>query len=248
MAKKGNTIHKKPSIAARREHKGSGLKTKRTLLIAAGAVVLAVALFLLFYDDGSLPLKTVVDETDRGSENRQVIDVPEDEHWLTIDRGTRERPRYYRVGYLSFPPGWTNDESFTASLDKNIKEYCLRPDDADDPIACVYIRGVAQPPKQIAQSVHSQVAPMYAEARVGDIKEMSLSDRQAVYFSYITKLDREGQSAKYDQTLSMYVPAKYSSSILVNVQAEIDSMDSGLEESDLLAAALEAVGRLTIDE
>ena len=248
MSKSKKAYHKKKYVRTRVKTKGLITTTKRALLIAAASMVLAVALFFVFYDDGSLPLKTVTVETEQGKEKQRAISLPDDERWLTINRGTDKQPKYYLVGSLDFSSGWSNDESFAVSPDKNIQEYCLRPDDTENPIDYVYIRGVPQPPEQIALSVQSQIAPMYADAIVGDIKETSAFGKQAVYFSYITKLETEGQTSQYNHTLTMYVPAKYGSAILINVQAAASSIDSSLQEEDLLAAALDAGGRLSIHE
>lgn len=224
-------------------------KTKKMLAIATGAVILALALFFIFYQDGSLPLTTMnINKEDGLTHAIQMIQIPENEHWLTYNKGSKAKPKYFKAGALTFPEGWSFDESYTIDTDANIKEYCFRPDDQNSPFNFVYIRALNKEAGEVCKDAQQKTAQYYKESIVGDAKETTLNGLNCHYFFSKTKSQMEGQPLEMSQTFSLYLPANGKSSILINLSQKIDSMESGLSEEELLKAASDFISCLILDK
>lgn len=238
MAKK-KIYRRKPAYDPSKKPKKPPMsKQNRILLLAAaGVLALAVILFAIFYSDGSLPYKKVVDGEGAKATTRNVVVVPEGENWLIINKGTTTRPKYYKLGTLAIPDAYRLDTEWTPGSDPNVAQYHCLPVDETSPLRYVHVQGVNKLPKDIASEARDSYTKFYAESETSDILTQDIAGMTATYFTSKFGAPDQNNVTEYFQSLTMYLPAPHDSCVLINVMAGIRDMQDGLEPDTLMAAA-----------
>ena len=250
MAKKKKVYRKKPPYnpnKAAPKKPPMSKQTKLALMISAGVLVLAVILFAIFYSDGSLPVKKVLEGEGAQATTKNVVQVPEGENWLIINKGTSSKPKYYKLGSIDLPDTYRTDEEWSVGSDSNIKQYHLLPNDEASPIKYVHIQGVNKPANEIAPEAHSSYGSFYAESEATDIAEVDFDGVTATWFAAKFGAQEQDGLTKYHQSLTLYLPAVHEGCVLINIMAPLTGMDDVLQADMMLEIAREAAASITLD-
>ena len=64
------------------------------------------------------------------------------DNWIVTNQGTTSSPRYYKMGEVSTPEGYTLDADYTISSDHSDQTFYFVAEDENAPIQTVYVTGV----------------------------------------------------------------------------------------------------------
>jgi len=156
MAKKKKI--KKPVYVTREERRKKNPMPKKTKIIIAsvcGALALALILFVLLYDDGSLPVRN------------GIVQV-EGDNWLVTNLNTQNRQSYFKQAEVNAPEGFVLEPGNSLKSDSNETAFWFVPEDENNPIRNFYVSGNAQNVPDLVESVHPQFLAFYGPEDVGD--------------------------------------------------------------------------------
>ncbi len=165
--------HVKPQYVAKadRKKKPMNKNLKLALIIAPCVLVVALVMFLLLFDDGSLPIK-----------NGAV--VTEGDNWIVSnlsDVGTR----YYKLGEVVPPEGFTLDVDTHYLSDSNAKDYLYRADDENSQLEQLYFMGVKSKLSELVPSAYTSLGQFFGADQMTEVKSATFSLHPVQYFSSI---------------------------------------------------------------
>ena len=248
MAKAKKKYKRRPKVVAKPQKKPPmPKKTKIIIASVAGALALAAVLFALLYDDGSLPVRRVLVGEGASADHKLVVDVPEGENWLLVNKGTSRKPKYYKLGTFTMPQGYALDDAFGAGSDENIRQFHCKPAE-EGKLNYVHVQGVSKPAGEVAGEARDNYMKFYPESETGDVQEMTLGSQPITYFLSKFKTDQEDGTVQYSQTMTLYLPSRRDNCVLVNIMYDIDSMEDGLADEEVFALAEEFISRIALDK
>ncbi len=211
--RKASAKAKKPPMAP---------EMKRNLIIGGSVLVVALILFAVFYHGDNLPVK-----------NGQV---EAGDNWIVSNLSTSSAKRYYKLGEVNAVAGFTRNTESSSKTDTNETDFVFAPDDEASPIKQVYITGVKEKPRAMAEAVQPQFVSFYGEG-VGEVKTTEINEREAVYF--VSNMTETTETAeKQTQSLTCYLPAVRNASILISVMTtEVTEESPALTDEELLEVA-----------
>ena len=198
--------------------------SKRDILILAGvlaAIVVAVVLFNLLYDDGSLD---VVDG---------VAQV-QGENSLLVNAGTANSPRYYKLGQLASVEGYAL-ESAPAGVDENVREFTYVPE-GESPYDEITVNATVND----ADILSAATLAAYSSAEdtvCSERQSLDWDGREVLYFTYQREYAEESEDSAADAEAASVDAAASDVSGAETADAEAASADqSGAETADAEAA------------
>lgn len=198
--------------------------SKRDILILAGvlaAIVVAVVLFNLLYDDGSLD---VVDG---------VAQV-QGENSLLVNAGTANSPRYYKLGQLASVEGYAL-ESAPAGVDENVREFTYVPE-GESPYDEITVNATVND----ADILSAATLAAYSSAEdtvCSERQSLDWDGREVLYFTYQREYAEESEDSAADAEAASVDAAASDVSGAETADAEATSADqSGAETADAEAA------------
>lgn len=208
------------------------------ILFCAVALVLAVVLFLVLYDDGSLPMQD-------GSP------VMEGNNWLIANTGTSTSPKYYKIGEVDGLAGYTLDPEGIDS--SGLRVYTYRPDDPDSQVNHYYVTGINMAANVNAESINANYKAWMSNMQVSDVQTVTINGLQIDYF--ITEdMPATGEedtaqteAAATTQQLICYMPAVRNTSVLMAIVVNTSPEQPAWPTEDLLAMLEDIVGTITLE-
>ena len=149
---------KKPVYVPKEERRKKNPMPKKTKIIIAsvcGALALALVLFVLLFDDGSLPVKN------------GIVQV-EGDNWLVTNLSKQNRYRYYKQAEISTPEGFALESGSSLKSDKNETAFWFNSEDEASPIKSFYVSGNAESAPELVESVQPQFLAFYGPESVGE--------------------------------------------------------------------------------
>lgn len=221
---------------------------KKRILYSIAAVAVVLVALLLFWPDGSIPFKRVLKGQGASAVWENVIQYPGNENWLTVDLGKSNHPKYFKVGSVIFPEGFTRDAKFRISSDQNLLEYRFLPNSQEAPISFLYCRGVNKPAQEIIEYAQKSSSSVYQESKISEVLTIQVNGYDASYFiSRTGNPNPDTKVMEYNQSLSLYLPARKNCSVLVSASRDIPNLDGGLSDEELLNQALFLAKLITLD-
>lgn len=209
---------------------------KYGLAIGAAVLVLAVILFAVFYNDGSLPVK-----------NGTV--VVDGDSWIVSNLGSSSAKRYYKLGEITAIEGFAADPAQTVKSDTNEKDHWFVPDDENSQITHYYVTGVKQRPADMAAEVQSSFAQMYGGEGISEVMTATVGGYETTYFTAITvDTTSEPGVEKTTQMLCLYLPSIRDTSILVSVMLSVTEERPALSNEALLEFADRVVSKIVVEQ
>lgn len=209
--------------------------SKRDILILAGvlaAIVVAVVLFNLLYDDGSLD---VVDG---------VAQV-QGENSLLVNAGTANSPRYYKLGQLASVEGYAL-ESAPAGVDENVREFTYVPE-GESPYDEITVNATVND----ADILSAATLAAYSSAEdtvCSERQSLDWDGREVLYFTYQREYAEESEDSAADAESASTDAADSDVPGAETADAEAASADeSGAETADAEAANADQSGAETAD-
>ena len=218
----------------------------KQIIIAAVALVLAIIVIWLgckwfVGPGGSLPnffgnLRTV--ESD----------------WIVTNTGSTSRPKYFKMGEMSAPEGYTLDEEFQASTDTKAQTFYYAADDESAPVKSVYVAGVAN--KTAAEMMETVLGYGYYES-AGEAHTATIGGHDVHYAYFVygdsttatdTDLDGEVEAVDGYPSLCMYIDSVENSCVLVLLNGQTTALADVAPEADLLAKAEEILPMVTVEK
>lgn len=145
-------------------------KLKIGLWAGGGLLVLALLLFLLLYNDGSLPLR---DNQIANKEDTWIISK------LQVARGDK----YYKLGEVSEPlEGFVLDPDMTIKSDANETSFWYKPTNTECQVESYYISGVSASVAEMTESLPAQFAIYTPQSTISEVNTAIVAGREASYF------------------------------------------------------------------
>ncbi len=173
MGKSKKKISRPPQYVAKANRKKEPMdkRLKYGLIGGAAVLVVAVLLFFLLYDDGSLPVKN-------------GTAVAED-NWIVANLGENSK-KYFKLGAVSTPEGFVLDPQTHYQSDTNVQDFYYKPvDEAASRLQSVYYMGAKGGLSTLVESAHSTFPLYYPDAAISDIVSATISDHPVQYFSMV---------------------------------------------------------------
>lgn len=227
---------------------------KYGLIAGACVLVIAIVLFAIFYDDGSLP-------------SQDSVVVTEGDNWIVVNKGTNTSPKFYKQGEIEPMDGYVLDENLSDTDARGIKTFAYAPEDELDPVKNYQVRGVNSKPEEIIESVYTSYGAWGSYLYdMHPIQTVTLDGREVTYFiaDGMTVPEEEGEgedttaedttdeaasqeSTQVTQEIICYVPSIRDTCILILLTVEITEDQPPLEEAELLAKIEEAISHITFE-
>lgn len=144
---------------------------KLAIIFCSAALVIAIILFAVFYDDGSLPV--------------QDGNVVMEDNWVVANKGTNSEPKYYKVGEVAPMDGFVPDNADDSGTSLIMHTY-VPEDEAGSRVSNYYVTGLGSKPDESVQSAHENFALFYADMEIGDVQVSDTHGHEFHYF--ITKM------------------------------------------------------------
>lgn len=243
MAKKKKKIVK-PQYTTREQRAKQAPKKpmpkelKWGLIFVGVALVVAIILFALLYDDGSLPMK----------DGEAVME----DNWLIANVSTSSSPKYYKVGEIAPIDGFslTDEDNGTDTL----KVYTYRPDDPDSTIDYYYVTGINGTPEDNAHTINDNYRAWMTELEVGPVEHVTIDDKDVDYFTSATppvteeELAEAPEGIEYTrQYLSAYIPGIRDTSVLVSVVVKTSMEYPGLTDAEYVELLEEIMASIAFE-
>ena len=194
-------------------------------------------LFALLYDDGSLPVRRVLVGEGASADHKLVVDVPEGENWLLVNKGTSRKPKYYKLGTFMMPQGYALDDAFGAGSDENIRQFHCKPAE-EGKLNYVHVQGASKPAGEVAGEARDnyEILPRIRNRRrPGD----DAGQPALTYFCQVQ--NRPGGRHGAIQPDHDAVPAAGRTTACWSTSCNIDSMEDGLADGEVFALAEEFI-------
>lgn len=216
--------------------------------IIIGSVALIVAIILIWLGckwfvgpGGSLPnffgnLRTV--ESD----------------WIVTNLGTTSKPKYFKLGEVTSPEGYTQDTEFSTGTDSKAQNFYFRADDENAAVQTIYTSGVAN--KTAAEMLETVLGyGYYVSAGENTTANIGGYDAHYAYFVYgdsttATDTDLDGESDYVDgyPSLCMYIDSVEDSCVLIMFNGANVALDDVADEATMLAEAEKLLPMLTVEK
>lgn len=218
----------------------------KQIIIVAVAVVAAIILIWLgckwfMGPGGSLPnffgnLRTV--ESD----------------WLVTNTGSTSKPKYFKMGEVTAPEGYTLDPEFTATTDSKNQTFYFAADDENAAVKSVYVSGVAN--KTAAEMMETVLGYGYYEsASEGMEATIGGHDVHYAYFVYgdsttatDTDLDGEAEAVDGYPSLCMYIDSVEDSCVLVLLNGQTTALENVASIDELMPVAEAVLPLITVEK
>lgn len=167
------------------------MKTKIIIGSVVGAVLLALILFLLLYNDGALAMKGGV--VQEGGDN-----------WLVTNLNKQNRYSYYKQAEVNAAEGYTLDAAMSAKSDTNETAFWFTPDGEDTPVRSYYVTGNVAKASELAESARTNFIAYYGEENTSELASGPVGGIVGTYFtSYIEQeVPIEAEQAADEETLA----------------------------------------------
>ena len=217
MAKKKKI--KKPVYIPKEERRKKNPMPKKTKIIIAsvcGVLALALILFVLLFDDGSLPVK------------KGVLQIGGD-NWLVTNLNKQNRYRYYKQAEVNAPEGFVNDPDSTLKSDQNETSFWFNPENEDNPVKSFYITGNAQRASELVESVQSSFISFYGPESVSEVQIGPVGGNIGQYFTTYT------ENEVYEEETAETTETEQDEIVPEEIPADTESDPSVEEGLDALA-------------
>lgn len=239
---KNRKKHVRPSYVPKEERKKKKERKKISkelkigLAFCAFALVLAVVLFIVLYDDGSLPVKngTVVAES----------------NWVVANFSENGK-KYYKLAEVGPIEGFSLGEEEGTSSDTNVTGFWFNPEVENNQFSYYYIAGISTPPLDMAESVQPYFRALYGdEESVSDVLTAIIDGREVAYFTSITAQtsDDGEETGESTQQLVCYAPTIRNGSLLISISAKVTEELPALSTDELLEFAERVMERIIFVE
>lgn len=222
MAKKAKTSARSKGYR-KVEQKKPFLSKKELIWLAAivAAIVLAVVLFNVFYDDGSL-------KTSGGKVIAENL-----ENSIVINAGKGDAPKYFKVGEVGQIEGYTRERAEN-STDANIATFKFLPAAGDGQLDYISVSGGKGTPQALAANV------MYSMAQSGfettQIQETEIGGRKVYYLTYILQgTDETTKVTTVSQSFVAYTPSSFEKYAISIGQTATAESEPNLDEAGIAA-------------
>ena len=160
--------------------------------------------------------------------------------WIVTNLGDSSSPRYYKLGSLTLPDGYTIDSEYSISTDSNNQTFRLIPDDASV-VSSVYIAGVAN------RKAEDMLQTYIGFGKYTDATEPKTAEIGGHTVHYVSVLYPSEDVETVDETtqgsrsLVMYMDTARDSSILISALSVQGDMSSRPTEEELVRAVSNVV-------
>lgn len=246
MAKKKITRPKqyvsKEQRAKQKPKEPMSKQLKYGLIIGGAVVVLALVLFLIFYNDGSLPMQD--GEVVMGADN-----------WIVVNTGTSSKPKYYKIAEIEPAEGYVAEESETSATTPGFQNFVAT--DPENPVSRYYVMGVNGKAGEVVESANTSYLAMLGDAmKVSGTEMVDVDGREAYYFTTEVIPAEEGEETEegtgydldHEQQMVCYFPAIRNTTVLAVVVSDLSDGKEPLTEAELVAAMSEVVANITFEE
>lgn len=212
----------------------------KKIAIVTAAVILALALIWLGYSffygpGGSLP--------SWGGRLRGVED-----NWVVADLSDSGAARYFKLGEMQAPEGYTLDEDMGAGSDKKTQSFYYRADDPEATITHIYVSGV---PNYTAEAQLDRLIDYGYFAQTGGAKQAVIDGRDVRYayfvFDVSTEENAEEGTVAY-ANLCLYIDSVKDSCVLMMLDSPRVAMEDVTSEDVLYAEAEKLLPLLTVEK
>ena len=222
MAKKAKTSARSKGYR-KVEQKKPFLSKKELIWLAAivAAVVLAVVMFNVFYDDGSLK---VVD-------GKAIALNPENS--ILINAGKGESPKYFKMGEVGQIEGFTR-EWVANSTDANLGSFRFHPVAEDGALDYISVSGGKGTPQALATNVLYSMAQSGFETTA--IQETEIGGRKVYYLTYILQgTDETTGITTVSQSFAAYTQSAFEEYSIAIGQTSTAESEPNLDEAGIAA-------------
>lgn len=219
---------------------------KRTIIICSvvAVILLAVILVVSLWPDGSLPVKN-------------GVVVTEGDNWLILNKGSQDRPKYYKLGEFTAIDGFTSDESWVMSSDSNVTSFWVENNDTEAAFASYAIDGVNAPANEIAPSAYELIAQYGGEMISDAVRTTTINDQECYYYFYFapSATAEENQVEEGEELvdpvgsycLVTYCPGVRDCSIMLEVSSNQRYRSETLTEEEMLEWARQAYNGFVVE-
>jgi len=223
----------RPTYVAKAERKKTQKKTpmpkglRYGLLFCGAALVLAVALFLIFYTPDYLSIEDGV--------------VQKEPNWVVANLSQNNTKRYYKLGEAEAIDGFTMEEN---ASDTAVWFY---PDEEGARIRNYCVTGVNDTPANMMEKTYATFQAVYGEENISDPMVATIAGRNCEYF--ISEAEGEAEEGvRRSQMLCLYMPAARDAGILMNVFINVTEEMPAMTNGELVDLAEEIADRITFEE
>lgn len=225
----------RPAYAPKKkESKPLTKEQKLGILIGVGVLVLAIVLFALLYDDGSLKVK-----------NGEIVGAQE--NWIVADLSqSSSRHKYYKLGEVEPLEGFTEDTESTLQTSSNLTTvFAAKPNDENAAISSYYVTGVARKADEMIAEVHERFPQWGYEC--GDITTLTLDDGTEMPYFISSYTPAEGQDGYASQSVCAYIPAQHSASVLISLSNNLTEGREALSDEAVEQWLKAIAGTITVE-
>lgn len=163
------------------------------------------------------------------------------ENDIVINKGSSSDKKYFNIGSLDMPEGYTNDSSYEVKTDENESEWCFRPTDKNSKIEFVLVCGCS---KSWDEMIGNILSGGYASAEVEVTEQIDAYSpvNQTEYHGCITTyLAPDPQTSMYSKYYTAYVPTDVKGTcVMVYVNSKSKKVDN-LPTDDEIRAVMESM-------
>ena len=218
------------------EYKPMSKKTKLGILIGVCVLAVAIVLFALLYDDGSLK---VSGGAIKGAQ----------ENWLITDTSSSSsRHKYYKFGEIEPLEGFSRstDGSLKAEDDLDT-DFPMTPDDESAAISSYYVTGIARNAEDIINDVYSYYCQLLGEC--GEIQTLTREDGKVVRFFLSNYYKAEDSTDGTDsQSATAYLEAGKNRCVLISVTNNLTEGRERLSDEEMIDWVRRIAETITIEE
>lgn len=238
MAKK-KIVRPKYVAKENRKKEPMAKNLKIGLWAGCGLLVLAILLFALLYNDGSLPIR------DNQIANKQ-------DNWIISKLQVARGDKYFLLGEVTEPlEGFEINPTMTIKSDTNETSFWYEPTDTECQVESYYISGVSASVAEMAETLPMQFAIYSPQSVMSELKTTIVAAREASYFivnepapeteteTAAEETDQETdaeantqeENPHATQQIICYIPSVRNSCILISVSITVtDDMPEWSEE------------------
>ena len=171
MAKKKKKV--RPHYVAKANRKKEPMPTKEKIgwIAGCGVLLLGIILFIVLYDDGSLPV-------------RGGVIAGKQDNWIISKLQTARSSKYFKLGeVLATMEGFDKNLESSAGIktDANETGFWYDPIDPDSQIDSYYITGVASSAADMAENLPLQYSAFYPQSQISEPKTAEIAGVEAQY-------------------------------------------------------------------
>lgn len=204
------------------------------LIFCGCALVLAIVLFALLYNDGSLPL------------NDENMPVTEGDNWLVANVGTTSERKFYKLGEVNAVDGFTLDTENIDQVSSAWKMYTFYPNDPDSQIVDYLVMGISNPAESTAQGAQLNYKAYEGNLQISEVEKAILGEDEVDFFTTATLETPEGAEGTQQQ-LFAYMPARKNTAIMIRVTVNTTERPA-LTTSEMLDFLKQIADQITLEK